>query len=70
MTIKNLPEYITTNLCPFCPLQAEGCYGMACYGGEPIEPACSSLDDSDDIEDTFLDCEAIYARIKEEEEQL
>ena len=31
-------------LCNYCSLDDECPYGMACYGGEPIEPACAGGD--------------------------
>lgn len=32
-------------LCDFCTLSGECPKGMRCYGGEPIEPACTDLKD-------------------------
>ena len=39
--------------CSICPLPGEGLCpgGMACYGGEPIEPPCTSWDGDEDVED-------------------
>ena len=30
--------------CKYCPENAECPHGMACYGGEPIEPPCCGAD--------------------------
>ena len=39
--------------CSICPLPGEGLCpgGMVCYGGEPIEPPCTSWDGDEDVED-------------------
>lgn len=43
-----LDEWLKTHdgedYCEYCPKNAECPHGMACYGGEPIEPPCSGAD--------------------------
>lgn len=53
--------------CSICPLPGEGlCPGsMVCYGGEPIEPPCTSWDGDEDVEDYI---ESVHASILEREE--
>ena len=53
--------------CSICPLPGEGLCpgGMVCYGGEPIEPPCTSWDGDEDVEDYI---ESIHASILEREE--
>ena len=31
-------------MCEYCEYNNECAHGMACYGGEPIEPPCTSVD--------------------------
>lgn len=31
-------------MCEYCGYNNECPHGMACYGGEPIEPPCTSVD--------------------------
>lgn len=53
--------------CSICPLPGEGLCpgGMVCYGGEPIEPPCTSWDGNEDVEDYI---ESVHASILEREE--
>lgn len=53
--------------CSICPLPGEGLCpgGMVCYGGEPIEPPCTSWDGDEDVEDYI---ESVHASILEREE--
>lgn len=53
--------------CSICPLPVEGLCpgGMVCYGGEPIEPPCTSWDGDEDVEDYI---ESVHASILEREE--
>lgn len=37
---KWIEEHDTGDYCRYCTLDDECSHGMACYGGEPIEPAC------------------------------
>lgn len=43
-----LDEWLKTHdgedYCKYCPENAECPHGMACYGGEPIEPSCYGAD--------------------------
>lgn len=43
-----LDEWLKTHdgedYCKYCPENAECPHGMACYGGEPIEPPCYGAD--------------------------
>ena len=43
-----LDEWLKTHdgedYCEYCPENAECPHGMACYGGEPIEPSCYGAD--------------------------
>lgn len=53
--------------CSICPLPGEDLCpgGMVCYGGEPIEPPCTSWDGDEDVEDYI---ESVHASILEREE--
>ena len=51
--------------CAGCPLSDE-CRGMTCYGGDPIEPPCTSWDPEEEIEDFYDDVQA--ERLAHEEE--
>ena len=44
------------NNCDDCPLRKnELCGGFGCYGGEPVEPACCSLEDDTDLDEWVKD---------------
>lgn len=42
-TVKEVIEqmFLEAVACKYCSLDNECPHGMACYGGEPIEPACN-----------------------------
>ena len=52
--------------CDFCTLSEECPEGMRCYGGEPIEPACTDL--SDHFVEMCIDKEAILEYLEGLEE--
>lgn len=52
--------------CDFCTLSEECPKGMRCYGGEPIEPACTDL--SDHFVEMCIDKEAILEYLEGLEE--
>ena len=61
----NLITYINSKgeeHCPYCKYQ-DTCHGIACYGGEPIEPPCCY-----NTPDNYLDFDVIIEEIKEREE--
>jgi len=54
-------------LCNYCSLDDECPHGMTCYGGEPIEPPCSS-GDYESLIDYESYCEENDIEIDESEE--
>lgn len=67
MWVKNSVKLSEIDDCSICPLTGEGlCPGdIVCYGGEPIEPPCTSWDGDEDVEDYI---ESVHASILEREE--
>lgn len=65
LTLEELNEY-ELSCKQFCPLYGEFCSGgMACYGGSPIEPPCTSLNPKEILSDAY---HRYYgARIKHDE---
>ena len=66
IVIDNLITYINSKgeeHCPYCKYQ-DTCHGIACYGGEPIEPACCY-----ETPDHYLDFDIIIKEMKEREEK-
>ena len=64
--VDNLIDYIISkggDHCPYCKHQ-DNCHGIACYGGEPIEPPCCY-----ETPDNYLDFDIITEEIKEREEK-
>lgn len=64
--VDNLIDYIISKgeeHCPYCKYQ-DNCHGIACYGGEPIEPPCCY-----ETPDSYLDFDIITEEIKEREEE-
>ena len=62
----NLITYINSKgeeHCPYCKYQ-DTCHGIACYGGEPIEPPCCY-----ETPDHYLDFDIIIEEMKEREEK-
>lgn len=62
----NLITYINSKgeeHCPYCKYQ-DTCHGIACYGGEPIEPPCCY-----ETPDHYLDFDIIIEEMKEREEE-
>lgn len=62
----NLITYINSKgeeHCPYCKYQ-DTCHGIACYGGEPIEPPCCYK-----TPDHYLDFDIIIEEMKEREEK-
>ena len=53
---KWIEEHDTDDYCRYCTLDDECPHGMACYGGEPVEPACcGGLDNLLDTETLLED---------------
>lgn len=50
--------------CPYCKYQDE-CHGIACYGGEPIEPPCCYQ-----TPDHYLDFDIISQEIKDSSDEI
>lgn len=64
--IENLINYVKSKgeeHCPYCKYR-DNCHGIACYGGEPIEPPCCY-----NTLDNYLDFDSIIEEIKEREEE-
>lgn len=64
--VDDLIDYIISKgeeHCPYCKYQ-DNCHGIACYGGEPIEPPCCY-----ETPDSYLDFDIITEEIKEREEE-
>lgn len=55
-------------VCNYCLLDDECPHGMACYGGNPIEPACSG-GDYESLIDYESYCEDNDIEIEESEEK-
>lgn len=64
--VGDLIDYIISKgeeHCPYCKYQ-DNCHGIACYGGEPIEPPCCYT-----TPDHYLDFDIIIEEMKEREEE-
>lgn len=66
VTEERAKQYCYDNsVCGFCMLADECPKGMACYGGDPVEPPCVNMDD--DFIDRNVDMESIMEMLQEQE---